>query len=485
MMWQLADRLLDPLLATGEGEFISEFAGPFSLLVIADLLGVPEPDQERFLEKMMRRPSSRNIGTTPTRRWRTTRCNSSTTSSPPTSKTGAGSHVRRARRAGGGHDFPDGSLPEVIDVVRIAANVFSAGQETTVRLLSSALKVLAAEPELQQLLRRERDRIPNFIEETLRIESPIKGDFRLSRVPDDRRRGRDTGRLDLHAHERRRQPRSPPLRKPCMPSTSTRPNARHHIAFGRGVHTCPGAPLARAEARVCIERLLDRTSDIRLSESAHGPAGDRRYKYLPTYILRGLSRTAPGIQSEVSSGMTSRANRSTWASTCVGPAADEVAVPCVAPLRRVLARGVEVVERQRARSHDRRRVATRFDRELVEALVRARAASSASPRRATRPRTARRAAACGADRCRRSRSADAAAAPAADGAARRATTPPVPRRTTTSPVKSRVHDLERVLEQVEPLPRRRERDAELDVLLVEPRRAERELEPAVRRVVDR
>ena len=42
MMWQLADRLLDPLLARGEGDFIAEFAGPFSLLVIADLLGVPE-----------------------------------------------------------------------------------------------------------------------------------------------------------------------------------------------------------------------------------------------------------------------------------------------------------------------------------------------------------------------------------------------------------------------------------------------------------
>jgi len=78
--------------------------------------------------------------------------------------------------------FPDGSTPEVIDVVRVATNVFSAGQETTVRLLGSALKILAERPDIQQLLRRERDRVPNFIEETLRIESPVKGDFRLSRV---------------------------------------------------------------------------------------------------------------------------------------------------------------------------------------------------------------------------------------------------------------------------------------------------------------
>ena len=67
--------------------------------------------------------------------------------------------------------------------LRVATNVFSAGQETTVRLLSSALKILAERPDIQQLLRRERDRVPNFIEEILRIESPVKGDFRLSRVP--------------------------------------------------------------------------------------------------------------------------------------------------------------------------------------------------------------------------------------------------------------------------------------------------------------
>ena len=52
----------------------------------------------------------------------------------------------------------------------------------------------------------------------------------------------------------------------------------------------PGAPLARAEARVSIERLLDRMADIRISESKHGPAGARQYEYAPTYILRGLQK---------------------------------------------------------------------------------------------------------------------------------------------------------------------------------------------------
>ena len=69
-----------------------------------------------------------------------------------------------------------------------------------------------------------------------------------------------------------------------------RANAREHLAFGRGIHACPGGPLARAEGRIAVERLLARTSDIRISEAEHGPPGARRYQYAPTYILRGLNR---------------------------------------------------------------------------------------------------------------------------------------------------------------------------------------------------
>ena len=77
--------------------------------------------------------------------------------------------------------FPDGSTPEVIDVVRVAANLFSAGQETTVRLLAAAFQLIGERADLQQLLRDDSSRIPDFVEECLRMESPVKGDFRLSR----------------------------------------------------------------------------------------------------------------------------------------------------------------------------------------------------------------------------------------------------------------------------------------------------------------
>jgi cytochrome P450 len=69
-----------------------------------------------------------------------------------------------------------------------------------------------------------------------------------------------------------------------------RKNARHHVAFGHGNHVCPGAPLARTEGRVSLERLLERIADFRISETHHGPPEARRYQYVPTYILRGLTR---------------------------------------------------------------------------------------------------------------------------------------------------------------------------------------------------
>ena len=70
--------------------------------------------------------------------------------------------------------FPDGTMPEVGDVVRVATNVFSAGQETTVRLLSTAMKVLGDQPEIQSRLRDDRSLLRNFIEEACASRAPSR-----------------------------------------------------------------------------------------------------------------------------------------------------------------------------------------------------------------------------------------------------------------------------------------------------------------------
>jgi cytochrome P450 len=184
--------------------------------------------------------------------------------------------------------YPDGTTPDVISVVRTATFLFAAGQETTARLLAAALKHLAEHPELQDQLRDQRDRIPNFLEEVLRVESPVKTDFRLAQ------RSTSVAGVDIKAGTpvmllngaANRDPR----RFECPHEFRIdRPNAQAHIAFGRGVHSCPGGPLARAEGRVSLERILDRLRDIRLSEEHHGPPGARRFRYEPTWVLRGLT----------------------------------------------------------------------------------------------------------------------------------------------------------------------------------------------------
>ena len=283
-MWRLADRQIDEFHAQGAFEVVRGYAKPFAMLVIADLLGVPEEDHEMF----RRRLGGGHLGSP----------EGELEHSPLEFLYEQFTSYVEDRRRDPRRDvltgmatatFPDGSLPEVIDVVRVAANLFAAGQETTVRLLAASLQLIGDRPDLQQLLRRERDRIPNFVEEALRFDGPVKGDFRLARVPTtvtgvDIPAGATVMVLNGAAN------RDPRVFEDPSEFRVGRTNARHHLAFGFGIHTCPGAPLARAEARVSIERILDRMADITISEAEHGPSDDRHYDYEPTYILRGLRR---------------------------------------------------------------------------------------------------------------------------------------------------------------------------------------------------
>jgi len=289
-MWRLADRQLDEFVERGECDFVDEYANPFTLLVIADLLGVPEEDHDTFRDELQgdRRPS-KGYG----------RARNATMAHKPLEFLyGRFTRFIEDRRREPRDDvmtglatatFPDGSLPDVAEVMLIASNLFAAGQETTARLLGSMLRFLGERPELQEELRSERRRIPAFVEETLRMESPIQSDFRLARVP------ATIGGVDLPAGTTVMVLNGAANRDPRQFDAPgelrlDRPNGRQHLGFGFGIHTCAGAPLARAEARVSLERLFDRTADIRISESAHGAAGARRYEYTPIYMLRGLGR---------------------------------------------------------------------------------------------------------------------------------------------------------------------------------------------------
>ena len=174
-MWRLADRQIDELIGRGECEFIGAYGQPFAMLVVADLLGVPESDHDLFREQLRAGPS-RHTGTVGG--------TGDTLALNPLEFlyeqfTAYIEDRRKEPRADvmtgmATATFPDGSTPEAIDVARIAANLFMAGQETTVRLFGTALQRLGDDRQLQQRLRNDRDLIPNFVEECLRFESPVQ-----------------------------------------------------------------------------------------------------------------------------------------------------------------------------------------------------------------------------------------------------------------------------------------------------------------------
>jgi len=299
-IWRLTDRQLDEILPRGTAEIMADYAQPYTLLVIADLLGVPEEDHAMLLgrrtgNRMMlgERKSADEAKNGNEQRGDGDRTTGHNTLEIFYDYFSARVEERRQQPRGDVLTgmaqalFPDGTIPEPIEVARIASNLFAAGQETTVRLIGTALRRIGDEPETQAQLRANRDLVPRFIEETLRTEGPILGEYRLAV------KTTELGGVHIPAGTpiflangaANRDPRQ--FECPAEFRVS-RENVRRHIAFGHGIHTCPGAPLARSEARITVERLLDRTTDIRINEEVHGPAGSRRYDYMKTSMFRGL-----------------------------------------------------------------------------------------------------------------------------------------------------------------------------------------------------
>jgi cytochrome P450 len=281
----LADDLVTELLEVGRVEILKGFGYAFSLLVIADLLGVPEEDHRKFRERLGGLPTVSDDG------------QPGEMVLDPLSFLQdyfAGYVVDRRKEPRDDvltklatATYPDGSIPEVDTVCRMASFLFGAGQDTTARLITAALKIIGDEPEVQAYLRADPERIPNFVEEVLRYQGVVKAMGRTARVRTtvagvDVPAGSSIGIFPGAANRDPARFESPDEFRP------DRPNASEHLAFGRGIHACPGGPLARIEANVAIERFLARTSDIRIDEDHHGPVGERRWEYEPIYILHGL-----------------------------------------------------------------------------------------------------------------------------------------------------------------------------------------------------
>ncbi len=164
---------------------------------------------------------------------------------------------------------------EMIALLRL---LLVAGNETTVNLIGNGMLALLQRPEQLQRLRDDPSLIPSAVEELLRYDSPVQLDLR--RIVQDCdvngfpvKRGEDIVVLIGGANRDPEQFEDPD-------GLDVGREGNSHISFGRGIHACIGAPLARLEARIAIEVLLERFSSIRLS----GPPPEFRN----SIVLRGL-----------------------------------------------------------------------------------------------------------------------------------------------------------------------------------------------------
>ena len=252
-MWRLADRHIDEFIADGRCEFLAAYAKPFSPLGRCRPARRPRI-RSRGVPRSLRCPAAgTNIGgldheviATNPLAWADEKFSQYIEERRESPRDDVLTSIATAK-------YPDGSTPEVFEVVRTATFLFAAGQETTAKLLGAALRVLGDRPDIQQQLRDDRSLIPSLHRGMPADGQPGEERFPAGPQDDDARRHPGAGGHHCDGQPGRRQPRCAPVREPARVPLD-RKNVREHIAFSRGIHSCPGAPLARVEGRVSIER---------------------------------------------------------------------------------------------------------------------------------------------------------------------------------------------------------------------------------------
>ena len=274
-------RLAHELVDAFEGpsiDFVHDYANPLPTIVIANLLGIPAEDQAMFKRQS----------------------NALVTPPPPGEEPDGGPALELAayflkiyeqRRKQPRDDLMSALLAAEIDGERLndieltafAILLLVAGNETTTNLIGNGLALLERYPDQQGWLREHPDGLRNAIEEFLRFESPIPGIGR-------------TAMRDVEHHGQRIEAG----KKVMLLFGSGNRDERHfddpdrfdltrkpkqHLAFGLGTHFCLGSNLARLEARIAFDVLLERLPEWKLpGGEQRNPGGIRGYRSLPADI---------------------------------------------------------------------------------------------------------------------------------------------------------------------------------------------------------
>ena len=275
---QIVDELLDAIDGRREFDLVSELAWPLPVIVIAEMLGIPREDRERF--KRWSDAMVATLGGDYRALDEARRSNEELVEYV--------SRVIAERRKEPRDDLISrlvaaeerGQTLSEDEMLGTVALLLVAGNETTTHLISNGMLVLFSNPDQMERLRADPSLLPSAVDELLRYTGPVQTTRRVAKM-DVTLAGAEIKRgevvIGLLAAANR-----DPAKYPNPDELDVARNPTDHLAFGDGIHFCLGASLARLEGQIAIGTLLQRFPDLRLLDEEPEWAG--------TFAIRGVTR---------------------------------------------------------------------------------------------------------------------------------------------------------------------------------------------------
>ncbi|HEY6420618.1 MAG TPA: cytochrome P450 [Candidatus Binataceae bacterium] len=285
---EIAKNLIDAAERKGELEVMSEVANALPVMVIAEMLGVPPDQYEKF------------------KHWSDTVVSGDNTlpGTPLPAEFHAATKALRdyfaedieRRRKNPGADLVSALVAAHDDAEALNADellafvllLLLAGNETTTNLIGNGMLALGRDPAQMGLLRQTPELMPKAIEEILRYDGPVQSTIRFT--TETMTLGGTELPANLGCFIILAAANRDPAQFPEPDKFDIRRDPNDHVAFGEGIHFCIGAPLARLEGSIAIGSILARFPKLRLKNP------DAELSYKGSYFLRGLASLPMAIE---------------------------------------------------------------------------------------------------------------------------------------------------------------------------------------------